>query len=197
MNPETEFRDGLEQLASHYKDVLTLLGEDPTREGLQKTPMRVAKAMQILTRGYTQDPHKVLTDALFEEKYNQMVIVKDIDFFSMCEHHMLPFYGKAHVAYIPNGHITGLSKIARVIDIFSHRLQVQERLTEQIMNCINDTLKPQGVMVVVEARHMCMQMRGVEKQNSVTTTSAYSGVFESMKVREEFMSLLRGEAKRI
>jgi GTP cyclohydrolase IA len=197
MNPETEFRDGLDELATHYKSILSLLGEDPEREGLQKTPMRVAKAMQILTRGYTQDPHKVLTDALFEEKYNQMVIVKDIDFFSMCEHHMLPFYGKAHVAYIPNGHITGLSKIARVIDIFSHRLQVQERLTEQIMNCINDTLKPQGVMVVVEARHMCMQMRGVEKQNSVTTTSAYSGVFESMKVREEFMSLLRGEAKRI
>ena len=195
MNPETEFRDGLDELATHYKSILSLLGEDPEREGLQKTPMRVAKAMQILTRGYTQDPHKVLTDALFEEKYNQMVIVKDIDFFSMCEHHMLPFYGKAHVAYIPNGHITGLSKIARVIDIFSHRLQVQERLTEQIMNCINDTLKPQGVMVVVEARHMCMQMRGVEKQNSVTTTSAYSGVFESMKVREEFMSLLRGEAR--
>ncbi len=197
MNPETEFRDGLDELAAHYKTILSLLGEEPEREGLQKTPMRVAKAMQILTRGYTQDPHKVLTDALFEEKYDQMVIVKDIDFFSMCEHHMLPFYGKAHVAYIPNGHITGLSKIARVIDIFSHRLQVQERLTEQIMNCINDTLKPQGVMVVIEARHMCMQMRGVEKQNSVTTTSAYSGVFESMKVREEFMSLLRGEAKRI
>ncbi len=197
MNPETEFRDGLDELATHYKSILSLLGEDPEREGLQKTPLRVAKAMQILTRGYTQDPHKVLTDALFEEKYDQMVIVKDIDFFSMCEHHMLPFYGKAHVAYIPNGHITGLSKIARVIDIFSHRLQVQERLTEQIMNCINDTLKPQGVMVVIEARHMCMQMRGVEKQNSVTTTSAYSGVFESMKVREEFMSLLRGEAKRI
>ncbi len=197
MNPETEFRDGLDELAAHYKAILSLLGEEPEREGLQKTPMRVAKAMQILTRGYTQDPHKVLTDALFEEKYDQMVIVKDIDFFSMCEHHMLPFYGKAHVAYIPNGHITGLSKIARVIDIFSHRLQVQERLTEQIMNCINDTLKPQGVMVVIEARHMCMQMRGVEKQNSVTTTSAYSGVFESMKVREEFMSLLRGEAKRI
>ena len=197
MNPETEFRDGLDELAMHYKAILSLLGEDPEREGLQKTPMRVAKAMQILTRGYTQDPHKVLTDALFEEKYDQMVIVKDIDFFSMCEHHMLPFYGKAHVAYIPNGHITGLSKIARVIDIFSHRLQVQERLTEQVMNCINDTLKPQGVMVVIEARHMCMQMRGVEKQNSVTTTSAYSGVFESMKVREEFMSLLRGEAKRI
>ncbi len=197
MNPETEFRDGLDELAMHYKAILSLLGEDPEREGLQKTPMRVAKAMQILTRGYTQDPHKVLTDALFEEKYDQMVIVKDIDFFSMCEHHMLPFYGKAHVAYIPNGHITGLSKIARVIDIFSHRLQVQERLTEQVMNCINDTLKPQGVMVVIEARHMCMQMRGVEKQNSVTTTSAYSGVFESMKVREEFMSLLRGEARRI
>lgn len=197
MNPETEFRDGLEELAVHYKAILKLLGEDPEREGLLKTPMRVAKAMQILTRGYTQDPHKVLTDALFEEHYDQMVIVKDIDFFSMCEHHMLPFYGKAHVAYIPKGHITGLSKIARVIDIYSHRLQVQERLTEQIMNCINDTLKPQGVMVVLEAKHMCMQMRGVEKQNSITTTSAYSGVFESMKVREEFMSLLRGESKRI
>ena len=159
--------------------------------------MRVAKAMQILTRGYTQDPHKVLTDALFEEKYDQMVIVKDIDFFSMCEHHLLPFYGKAHVAYIPDGHITGLSKVARVVDIFSHRLQVQERLTQQIKDCINDTLKPQGVMVVLEAKHMCMQMRGVEKQNSITTTSAYSGVFDSAKVREEFMSLLRGESKRI
>ena len=197
MNPETEFRDGLDELAAHYKAILNLLGEDPEREGLKKTPMRVAKAMQILTRGYTQDPHKVLTDALFEEQYDQMVIVKDIDFFSMCEHHMLPFYGKAHVAYIPNGHITGLSKIARVVDIYSHRLQVQERLTEQIMHCINDTPKPQGVMVVIEAKHMCMQMRGVEKQNSITTTSAYSGVFDSMKVREEFMSLLRGESKRI
>nr|WP_314499006.1 GTP cyclohydrolase I FolE [uncultured Prevotella sp.] len=197
MTPEIPFREGLDELASHYKQVLTLLGEDPEREGLQKTPMRVAKAMQVLTRGYTQDPHKVLTDALFEEKYNQMVIVKDIDFFSMCEHHMLPFYGKAHVAYIPNGHITGLSKIARVVDIFSHRLQVQERLTEQVMQCINDTLKPQGVMVVIEAKHMCMQMRGVEKQNSITTTSAYSGVFESSKTRNEFMDLLRGETKRI
>ena len=197
MNPETEFREGLDELAEHYKEILKLLGEDPEREGLQKTPMRVAKAMQVLTRGYTQDARKVLTDALFAEKYDQMVIVKDIDFFSMCEHHMLPFYGKAHVAYIPNGHITGLSKIARVVDIFSHRLQVQERLTHQIMECINDTLKPQGVMVVVEAKHMCMQMRGVEKQNSITTTSSYSGVFEAMKVREEFMSLLRGESKRI
>ena len=197
MTPEIPFREGLDELASHYKQVLTLLGEDPEREGLQKTPMRVAKAMQVLTRGYTQDPHKVLTDALFEEKYNQMVIVKDIDFFSMCEHHILPFYGKAHVAYIPNGYITGLSKIARVVDIFSHRLQVQERLTEQVMQCINDTLKPQGVMVVVEAKHMCMQMRGVEKQNSITTTSAYSGVFGSSKTRNEFMDLLRGETKRI
>ena len=197
MNPETEFRDCLDELAAHYKSILSILGEDPEREGLQKTPMRVAKAMQILTRGYTQDPRKVLTDALFEEKYNQMVIVKDIDFFSMCEHHILPFYGKVHVAYIPNGYITGLSKIARVVDIFSHRLQVQERLTEQIMECINDTLKPQGVMVVIEAKHMCMQMRGVEKQNSITTTSAYSGVFESLKTRNEFMNLLRGESKRI
>ena len=197
MIPESPFREGLDELASHYKQVLTLLGEDPEREGLEKTPMRVAKAMQVLTRGYTQDPHKVLTDALFEEKYNQMVIVKDIDFFSMCEHHMLPFYGKAHVAYFPNGYITGLSKIARVVDIFSHRLQVQERLTEQVMQCINDTLKPQGVMVVIEAKHMCMQMRGVEKQNSITTTSAYSGVFESSKTRNEFMDLLRGETKRI
>ena len=197
MTPQAEFREGLDELAVHYKEVLKLLGEDPTREGLEKTPIRVAKAMQVLTRGYTQDPKKVLTDALFEEKYNQMVIVKDIDFFSMCEHHMLPFYGKAHVAYIPNGHITGLSKIARVVDIFSHRFQVQERLTEQIMQCINDTLKPQGVMVVIEAKHMCMQMRGVEKQNSITTTSAYSGVFESSKTRNEFMNLLRGETKRI
>ena len=197
MTPEAQFRDGLDELATHYKEILKLLGENPEREGLEKTPMRVAKAMQVLTRGYTQDPHKVLTDALFEEKYNQMVIVKDIDFFSMCEHHILPFYGKAHVAYIPNGKITGLSKIARVVDIYSHRLQVQERLTEQVMQCINDTLRPQGVMVVIEAKHMCMQMRGVEKQNSITTTSAYSGVFESSKTRNEFMNLLRGETKRI
>lgn len=197
MNPEIEFREGLDQLACHYRNILQLLGENPEREGLEKTPMRVAKAMQVLTRGYTQDPHKVLTDALFAERYNQMVIVKDIDFFSMCEHHMLPFYGKAHVAYIPNGYITGLSKVARVVDIYSHRLQVQERLTQQVMQCIQDTLKPMGVMVVLEAKHMCMQMRGVEKQNSITTTSAFSGVFESAKTREEFMNLLRGESKRI
>lgn len=197
MNPETEFRTGLDELASHYKSILSLLGEDTTREGLEKTPMRVAKAMQILTRGYGQDAHKVLTDALFKEEYNQMVIVKDIDFFSLCEHHMLPFYGKVHVAYIPNGYITGLSKIARVVDIFSHRLQVQERMTVQIKECIESTLKPLGVMVVVEAKHMCMQMRGVEKQNSITTTSDFSGAFQQAKTREEFMSLLRGESKRI
>ncbi len=197
MKPETEFREGLDQLADHYKSILGLLGEDTEREGLQKTPMRVAKAMQMLTRGYTQDPHKVLTDALFAEKYNQMVIVKDIDFFSMCEHHMLPFYGKAHVAYIPNGYITGLSKIARVVDIYSHRLQVQERLTQQIKDCIENTLHPLGVMVVIEAKHMCMQMRGVEKQNSITTTSDFSGAFNQAKTREEFMNLLRGESKRI
>ena len=197
MNPETEFREGLDDLATHYRSVLTLLGEDVSREGLEKTPMRVAKAMQILTRGYTQDPHKVLTDALFKEDYNQMVIVKDIDVFSLCEHHMLPFYGKCHVAYIPDGYITGLSKIARVVDIFSHRLQVQERLTQQITDCIQSTLKPQGVMVVIEAKHMCMQMRGVEKQNSITTTSDFSGVFNDLNTRQEFMSLLRGESKRI
>lgn len=197
MNTDNKYREGLEDLAHHYHSILQLIGEDPSRDGLEKTPMRVAKAMQILTRGYTEDPDKVLTDALFAEKYNQMVIVKDIDFFSLCEHHMLPFYGKAHVAYIPNGYITGLSKIARVVDIYSHRLQVQERLTEQIMQCIQETLKPQGVMVVIEAKHMCMQMRGVEKQNAITTTSAYSGVFGSAKTRSEFMNLLQGESKRI
>jgi GTP cyclohydrolase I len=169
---------------------LTLLGEDPEREGLLKTPMRVAKAMQVLTRGYQMDAHKVLTDALFKEDYSQMVIVKDIDFFSLCEHHMLPFYGKAHVAYIPNGYITGLSKIARVVDIYAHRLQVQERMTQQIKDCIQDTLKPLGVMVVVEARHMCMQMRGIEKQNAITTTSDFSGAFNQAKTRQEFMNLI-------
>ena len=191
MIQEPEYREGLADLALHYRKILELLGEDPERDGLLKTPMRVAKAMQALTRGYAQDPHKVLTDALFEEKYNQMVIVKDIDFFSMCEHHMLPFYGKAHVAYIPNGYITGLSKIARVVDIYSHRLQVQERMTQQIKDCIQETLHPLGVMVVVEARHMCMQMRGVEKQNSITTTSDFSGAFNQAKTREEFMNLIK------
>ena len=186
---EPQYREGLEELADHYKEILTLLGEDTDREGLQKTPMRVAKAMQVLTRGYQMDAHKVLTDALFKEDYSQMVIVKDIDFFSLCEHHMLPFYGKAHVAYIPNGYITGLSKIARVVDIFAHRLQVQERMTQQIKDCIQDTLKPLGVMVVVEAKHMCMQMRGIEKQNAITTTSDFSGAFNQAKTRQEFMNI--------
>lgn len=194
MNTEIAYREGLDELAAHYKEVLTLLGEDPGREGLLKTPMRVAKAMQVLTRGYSMDAHQVLRDALFKEDYSQMVIVKDIDFFSMCEHHMLPFYGKAHVAYIPNGYITGLSKIARVVDIYAHRLQVQERMTLQIKECIEQTLHPLGVMVVVEARHMCMQMRGVEKQNSVTTTSDFSGAFNQAKTRQEFMNLIHNHS---
>ena len=190
MEQNPEYREGLEELAAHYHRIIELLGEDTQRDGLLKTPMRVAKAMQVLTRGYEQDAHKVLTDALFQEDYNHMVIVKDIDFFSLCEHHMLPFYGKVHVAYIPNGYITGLSKIARVVDIFSHRLQVQERMTMQIRQCIDETLHPLGVMVVVEAKHMCMQMRGVEKQNSITTTSEFSGAFSSAKTRQEFMNLI-------
>ena len=189
-NPQY-FREGQEELAAHYKEIITLLGEDVNREGLQKTPLRVARAMQTLTRGYFQDPEATLREAMFEEKYNQMVIVKDIDFFSMCEHHMLPFYGKVHIAYIPNGFITGLSKIPRVVDIFSHRLQVQERFTQQIMDCIQNTLRPMGVMVVVEAEHMCMQMRGIEKQHSITTTSAFSGAFNQAKTREEFMNLIK------
>ncbi|MBP3285938.1 MAG: GTP cyclohydrolase I FolE [Prevotella sp.] len=194
MNLEAEYREGLDELATHYKEVLKLLGEDPEREGLQKTPVRVAKAMQVLTRGYNMDARQVLQQALFKEDYSQMVIVKDIDFFSLCEHHMLPFYGKAHVAYIPNGYITGLSKIARVVDIFSHRLQVQERMTLQIRQCIEETLHPLGVMVVIEARHMCMQMRGVEKQNSITTTSEFSGAFNQAKTRQEFMNLIHNNS---
>lgn len=197
MIEETNLSEGTNELASHYKEILNLLGEDAEREGLQKTPLRVAKAMQVLTRGYAQDAQKVLTDTLFEEKYNQMVIVKDIDFFSMCEHHLLPFYGKAHIAYIPNGTITGLSKLARVVDIYSHRLQVQERLTQQIKDCIQAALQPLGVMVVIEAKHLCMQMRGVEKQNAITTTSDFCGAFNQAKTREEFMNLLRGESRRI
>ena len=185
-----KYREGIEELADHYEKILGLLGEDPTREGLEKTPMRVAKAMQTLTKGYHMDAHKILTDALFKEDYNQMVIVKDIDFFSLCEHHMLQFYGKVHVAYIPNGYITGLSKIARVVDIYSHRLQVQERMTQQIKDCIEQTLHPLGVMVVVEAKHMCMQMRGVQKQNSITTTSDFCGAFNQAKTRQEFMNLI-------
>ena len=181
----------LEELKEHVKRMLTLMGEDANREGLLKTPERVAKAMMTLTGGYAIDPNEVLNSAKFKEDYSQMVIVKDIDFYSLCEHHLLPFFGKAHVAYIPNGYITGLSKIARVVDIFSHRLQIQERMTSQIKECIQQTLNPLGVMVVIEAKHMCMQMRGVEKQNSITTTSDFTGAFNQAKTREEFMKLIR------
>lgn len=182
-----------EQLAEHYAAILSLLGEDISRDGLQKTPLRVAKSVQFLTQGYAQDPHAILRGALFREEYQQMVIVKDIELYSLCEHHLLPFYGKAHVAYIPDGYITGLSKIARVVDAFARRLQVQERLTRQILECIHETLHPLGVAVVIEAAHMCMQMRGVEKQNSVTTTSAFKGAFLSdSKTREEFVQLIKG-----
>lgn len=183
----------LTELSSYYRAILSLLGEDPTREGLMKTPERVAKAMQTLTSGYFIDPVSVLNSAKFKEEYKQMVIVKNINFYSLCEHHMLPFYGKVHVAYIPNGFITGLSKIARVVDIFSHRLQVQERMTLQIKDSIQKALNPLGVMVVVEARHMCMQMRGVEKDNSVTTTSDFTGAFNQSKTREEFLQLLHNK----
>lgn len=178
-------------LADNYKTIIDLLGEDVNREGLLETPLRVAKAMQYLTKGYNEDPEAILKKALFKEDYSQMVIVKDIDFYSLCEHHMIPFWGKAHVAYIPNGYITGLSKIPRVVDVFARRLQVQERLTSQIKDCIQRTLNPLGVMVVIEAQHMCMQMRGVEKQNSTTTTSDFTGVFNQAKTREEFINLIR------
>jgi GTP cyclohydrolase I len=178
-------------ISSVYGEVLKNLGEDPSREGLVKTPERVAKALQYLTHGYDLDPAEILKSAMFAEKYDQMVVVKGIELYSMCEHHMLPFFGKAHVAYIPNGHIVGLSKIPRVVDVFARRLQVQERLTNEIRDCIHQTLKPQGVAVVIEAQHMCMQMRGVQKQNSFTTTSAFTGVFlKDNKTREEFFDLI-------
>ena len=180
----------IEQLKALTRQQLVLLGEDAEREGLQKTPLRVARAMLDLTRGYNEDPHAVLNSARFREDYQHMVIVRDIQFYSLCEHHMLPFYGRAHVAYIPNGYITGLSKIARVVDIYARRLQVQERLTLQIKECIQQELNPLGVMVVVEAQHMCMQMRGVEKSGSITTTSDFSGAFNQAKTREEFLELI-------
>ena len=179
------------ELAAHYREILRLIGEDPGREGLLKTPLRVAKSMQFLTRGYEEDGAEILRSAMFKEEYHQMVVVKDIELYSMCEHHMLPFYGKAHVAYIPDGYITGLSKIARVVETFARRLQVQERLTVQIRDCIQDTLHPLGVAVVIEAAHMCMQVRGVQKQNSVTTTSAFTGTFlKDIRTRNEFMTLI-------
>jgi len=177
-------------LVKKYHYILDKLGEDPEREGLLKTPERVAKAMQFLTHGYDLNPEEILKGAMFKEDVSEMVLVKDIELYSLCEHHMLPFFGKAHIAYIPNGHIVGLSKIPRIVDVFSRRLQVQERLTEQILHCIQNTLNPQGVAVVIEAKHLCMMMRGVQKQNSVTTTSAFTGQFQNVETRSEFMNLI-------
>jgi GTP cyclohydrolase I len=188
---ETWNAENIKELSAIYYKVLKLIGEDPEREGLKKTPERVAKALHFLTKGYDQDACKIINSAKFKEDYRQMVLVKDIDLYSMCEHHMLPFFGKAHIAYIPNGYITGLSKIARVVEAFSRRLQVQERLTTQIRDCLQDCLSPLGVAVVIEAQHMCMQIRGVQKQNSVTTTSAFTGIFlEKLNTREEFIHLI-------
>ena len=179
-----------DDVKERYQSIINDLGEDSTREGLVRTPERAAKAMQFLTQGYHQDAAEILKSAMFKETYDEMVIVKDIELYSLCEHHILPFFGKAHIAYIPNGHIVGLSKIPRIVDVFSRRLQVQERLTEQILDCINDTLKPQGVAVVIEASHMCMMMRGVQKQNSVTTTSGFKGAFKNIETRTEFLKLI-------
>jgi len=178
------------KIAEHYQQILELLGEDVHREGLIKTPERVARSMQFLMQGYELNPEEIIKSAMFTENYRQMVIVKDIDFYSMCEHHILPFFGKAHVAYIPNKKITGLSKIARIVEVFARRMQVQERMTTQIKECIQQTLNPMGVMVIIEAQHLCMQMRGVQKQHSITTTSDFTGVFEQAKTREEFMNLI-------
>ncbi|MFI5136776.1 MAG: GTP cyclohydrolase I FolE [Sphingobacteriales bacterium] len=184
-NPEL-----IDNLSAHYKDILKQIGEVPNREGLLKTPERVAKALLYLTHGYDLDAREILNSAMFKEDYSQMVIVKDIEVYSMCEHHILPFFGKAHVAYIPNGHVVGLSKIPRVVDVFARRLQVQERLTNEIRDCIQDTLQPLGVGIVIECRHLCMSMRGVQKQNSVTTTSAFTGEFLKEKTRTEFLNLI-------
>ena len=179
-----------DDVKNRYKNIIEDLGENTERDGLVKTPERAAKAMQFLTQGYHQDPVKILKSAMFKESYNEMVIVKDIELYSLCEHHILPFFGKAHIGYIPNGYIVGLSKLPRIVDVFARRLQVQERLTQQILDCINDTLKPQGVAVVIEASHMCMMMRGVQKQNSVTTTSGFRGQFEKIETRNEFLKLI-------
>ncbi|SDS50636.1 GTP cyclohydrolase I [Gillisia sp. Hel1_33_143] len=179
-----------EALKDNFKNIIEKIGEDPKREGIVKTPERAAKAMQFLMQGYDANPKEILRSAMFKETYNEMVLVKDIELYSLCEHHMLPFFGKAHIAYIPNGHIVGLSKLPRIVDIFSRRMQVQERLTHDILECINSTLKPQGVAVVIEAQHMCMMMRGVQKQNSVTTTSGFRGQFEKIETRNEFMNLI-------
>ncbi len=180
-----------EQIKMNYEEILNLVGEDKNREGLLKTPERASKAMRFLTEGYEKDPKQILQSAMFEEDYNEMVIVKDIELYSLCEHHLLPFFGKAHIAYIPNGYIVGLSKLPRIVDVFSRRLQVQERLTEQILDCINNTLNPKGVAVVIEASHMCMMMRGVQKQNSTTTTSGFRGGFKDTETRNEFLNLIK------
>ncbi|HOK35847.1 MAG TPA: GTP cyclohydrolase I FolE [Paludibacteraceae bacterium] len=179
------------EIAQHYKNIISLLGENPERPGLVQTPERVARAMQFFLQGYEEDPEEIIREAMFTENYRQMVIVKDIDFYSLCEHHLLPFFGRAHVAYIPNKKITGLSKIARVVEIYARRLQVQERMTTQIKQCIQNTLEPMGVMVIIEAQHLCMQMRGVQKLNSITTTSDFTGVFQEARTREEFMNLIK------
>ncbi|MEW7293017.1 GTP cyclohydrolase I FolE [Aquimarina sp. 2304DJ70-9] len=182
-----------DDVREHFESIITDLGEDVKREGIQKTPERAAKAMMFLTQGYHQDPEEILKSAMFKEDYDDMVIVKDIELYSLCEHHMLPFFGKAHIAYIPNGHIVGLSKLPRIVDVFSRRMQVQERLTHDILECINNTLKPKGVAVVIEAAHMCMMMRGVQKQNSVTTTSGFRGQFEKIETRTEFLRLITAD----
>ncbi len=187
---ETYEPEKLKKLEYHYKEILKLIGEDPEREGLVKTPLRVAKSIQFLTQGYDHDPKEILLSARFKEDYKEMVIVKDIEIFSLCEHHMIPFIGKAHVAYIPNGYITGLSKIARVVEAYARRLQVQERLTSQIKEAIQSTLNPLGVAVVIEAKHLCMAMRGVQKQSSVTTTSDFTGAFKRIETRNEFINLI-------
>ena len=179
-----------DKIKSNYENILNLIGENKDRDGLLKTPERAAKAISFLTEGYDKNPHKILQSAMFEESYSEMVIVKDIELYSLCEHHLLPFFGKAHIAYIPNGHIVGLSKIPRIVDVFARRLQVQERLTDDVLKCIQNTLRPLGAAVVIEARHMCMMMRGVQKQNSVTTTSAFFGEFENEKTRSEFLHLI-------
>ena len=180
-----------ERIKMNYEEILNLVGEDKSREGLLKTPERASKAMKFLTEGYEKDPKQILQSAMFEEDYNEMVIVKDIELYSLCEHHLLPFFGKAHIAYIPNGYIVGLSKLPRIVDVFSRRLQVQERLTQQILDCINNTLNPKGVAVVIEASHMCMMMRGVQKQNSTTTTSGFRGGFKDIETRNEFLNLIK------
>lgn len=182
-------------LTGNFRNIIEQLGEDPQREGIQRTPERAAKAMQFLTQGYKTNPEEILRAAMFKEDYDEMVIVKDIELYSMCEHHMLPFFGKAHIGYIPNGHIVGLSKLPRVVDVFARRLQVQERLTHDILECINKTIKPKGVAVVIEAQHMCMMMRGVQKQNSVTTTSGFRGQFEKIETRTEFLRLISSDLK--